>query len=190
MTPHKAPPAFLSTSSITASTPPLNIFTTPIDVFFPLRNTSPHKLMRLNKIPYEDFYAYVANRLPEDAAKEILAFTNCHPYYTQQLAYHVWDMLHYENVTENLLEETIERLVNLHDLDFERLWMSLTRQERRIMQTLSEGNGNTLLRDHSTPTSTTFSALKKLIQKGYVIRTTSYEIEDPFFDRWIKRLNS
>ena len=148
------------------------------------------QLMRLDKIPYEDFYAYVAHRLPEDVAKEILAFTNCHPYYTQQLAYHVWDMLHYENVIENLLEETIERLVNLHDLDFERLWMSLTRQERRIMQILSDGNGNTLLRDHSTPTSTTFSALKKLIQKGYVIRTSTYEIEDPFFDRWIKQRNS
>lgn len=147
------------------------------------------QLMRLNKIPYEDFYAYVAQRLPQDVAKEVLAFTNCHPFYTQQLAYHVWDMLHYENVTENLLEETIERLVNLHDLDFERLWMTLTRQEKRIMQTLSEGKGSYLFRDHSTPTSTTFSALKKLIQKGFVIRTSSYEIEDPFFNRWIKRVN-
>ncbi|MBQ0069975.1 MAG: ATP-binding protein [Bacteroidales bacterium] len=147
------------------------------------------QLMRLDRIPYDDFFGYVSERLPADVSKEILTFTHCHPYYTQQLAYHVWDMLHYESVEEDLIELTIERMVNLHDLDFERLWTSLTRQERRIMQVMSEGKVKTLLKDQSVPTSTTFSALKKLVQKGYVIKTTEYEIEDPFFGRWIKKLN-
>lgn len=56
-------------------------------------------LMRLNKIPYEDFKSYIADRLkdvseqPTQIADEILAFTNCHPYYTQQLSFAVWNNL-------------------------------------------------------------------------------------------------
>jgi hypothetical protein len=30
-----------------------------------------------------------------------------------------------------------------------------------------------------------FSSLKRLTKKGYVIKTDAYEIEDPFFRRWI-----
>ena len=39
--------------------------------------------------------------------------------------------------------------------------------------------------DRSIPTSTTFSVLKKLMKQGYVIKTDQYEIEDPFFKRWV-----
>ena len=52
-------------------------------------------LMRLNKIPYEDFKSYIADRLkdvseqPTQIADEILTFTSCHPYYTQQLSFAV-----------------------------------------------------------------------------------------------------
>ena len=35
------------------------------------------------------------------------------------------------------------------------------------------------------PTSTAFSALKRLSKQGYVIKNGKYEIDDPFFARWI-----
>ena len=35
------------------------------------------------------------------------------------------------------------------------------------------------------PTSTAFSALKRLSKQGYVIKNKKYEIDDPFFARWI-----
>ena len=34
-------------------------------------------------------------------------------------------------------------------------------------------------------TSTTFSAIKRLMKAGYVIRVEDYETEDPFFKTWI-----
>ena len=43
------------------------------------------KLMRLSKIPYDDFHDYIMLRLPthrEDVTADILQFTSCHPYYT------------------------------------------------------------------------------------------------------------
>ena len=35
------------------------------------------------------------------------------------------------------------------------------------------------------PTSTLYSALKRLQKEGYVIYADSYELEDPFFKEWI-----
>ena len=32
---------------------------------------------------------------------------------------------------------------------------------------------------------TTYSAVKRLMQKGFVIKEGTYEIEAPFFKRWI-----
>ena len=37
------------------------------------------------------------------------------------------------------------------------------------------------------PTSTVYSALKRLQKDGYVIYSDHYEIEDPFFKEWILR---
>ena len=35
------------------------------------------------------------------------------------------------------------------------------------------------------PTSTAFSALKRLSKQGYVIKNKKYEIDEPIFARWI-----
>ena len=43
------------------------------------------------------------------------------------------------------------------------------------------------LTQRDLPTSTTFSSLKRLVKNGYVIKTDTYEIEDPFFLRWINK---
>ena len=39
--------------------------------------------------------------------------------------------------------------------------------------------------DRNQPTSTMTSALLRLSKKGYIIRSDRYEIEDPFFRKWI-----
>jgi len=44
--------------------------------------------------------------------------------------------------------------------------------------------GNVQLRTIST--STTYSSLKRLQKAGFVIRTDSFMIEDPFFERWLR----
>ena len=144
------------------------------------------QLMRLTKIPHEDFKQYVAERLNDNLAEEILALTDCHPYYTQQIAAQVWDLVNYEHESTDIISKAVERLVMLHDLDFERLWLNFNKSDRRVLQELSKPNGNNPLADRTTPTSTTFSILKKLMKQGYVIKTDRYEIEDPFFRRWVE----
>lgn len=147
------------------------------------------KLMHLSKIPYEDFRTYVAERLPLKEASQnsvvddILSFTGLHPYYTQQLSAQVWEMLTYDKLLDNVVSEAVNAIIQAHDLDFERLWLSFNRTDRFIMQSLS--NQKNPMQNRQMATSTTFSAIKRLMKAGYVIRTEDYEVEDPFFKTWI-----
>lgn len=147
------------------------------------------KLMHLSKIPYEDFRTYVAERLPLKEASQnsvvddILSFTGLHPYYTQQLSAQVWEMITYDKLFDNVVSEAVNAIIQAHDLDFERLWLSFNRTDRFIMQSLSSNKNP--MQNRQMATSTTFSAIKRLMKAGYVIRTEDYEVEDPFFKIWI-----
>ena len=147
------------------------------------------KVMHLNKIPYED-RSYVAERRPLKKGKsqdsivdEILSFTSLHPYYTQLLSAQVWEMMTYDKFFDGVVSEAVTAIVQTHDLDFERLWLNFNRTDRFIMQTLSSSKNP--LQNRQMATSTTFSAIKRLMKAGYVIRVEDYEIEDPFFKAWI-----
>lgn len=147
-------------------------------------------VMRLGKIPYDDFSVFIIDRIKplandrsDDISREILDFTRCHPYYTQQLASRCWERLAINGIDNDVVEKAIEDLVHAHDLDFERLWMTITRVSRKMLQLLSEGE--TPYQDRSLPTSTSYSSLKKLMKDGLIIKTDTYEIEDPFFKKWI-----
>ena len=150
------------------------------------------KLMHLSKIPYEDFRTYVAERLPLKEASQnsvvddILSFTGLHPYYTQQLSAQVWEMMTYDRLFDNVVSEAVNAIIQAHDLDFERLWLSFNRTDRFIMQSLS--NQKNPMQNRQMATSTTFSAIKRLMKAGYVIRTEDYEVEDPFFKTWILKM--
>lgn len=146
--------------------------------------------MNLKKIPYDDFFAYIMERLPdiEDESKrsicsEILQFTSVHPYYSQQLAASVYNILVHEPGTENPVRAAIRQQVEEHDLDYERLWMTFKRTDRLVLSILAS-NGNPLT-ERSVPSSTAFSSLKRLLKQGFVVRSSSYELEDPFFGEWI-----
>lgn len=151
------------------------------------------KLMYLDKIPYEDFREYIANRLPQKGQdkqdgiiERILAFTNLHPYYTQQLSSQVWEMMTYNHLVEGVVEEAISEIIRTHDLDFERLWLSFNRTDRSILLHLSKGINP--LQNRRVAASTSFSSIKRLVKAGFVIRTKKdYEVEDPFFKEWMIR---
>ena len=146
--------------------------------------------MNLKKIPYPDFFSYITSRLPdmenekkERMANEILQFTNLHPYYSQQLAAATYNIIMYGQTSENAVCQAIRQQVEEHGLDYERLWISLKRTDRKILTLLAKKVNP--LTDRSMPSSTAFSAIKRLIKQGYVIKSTSYELEDPFFGEWV-----
>lgn len=152
-------------------------------------------LMHLNKIPHDDFMRYIEDRLPQsphinktDVATAILNVTKCHPYYTQQLASQVWNIMAFEDAESNIVGMAEDQLTMIHDLDFERLWMNFNKTDRYIMLLLAKGQNVSSVR--TLPSSTMYSGLKRLTQSGYVIKATEYEVEDPFFKNWILRKGS
>lgn len=149
------------------------------------------ELMRLGKLPRQDFYDYLVERLsavfPESCrvlADRILNFTECHPYYSQQLAANVWQIGVLQPKSEDVLQAAVDHIVVSHALDYERIWMGFKRTNRWILQRLASGKS---LQDGEYRTSTIYSALKRLQKDGYAVYSDHYELEDPFFRQWILR---
>jgi len=117
-------------------------------------------------------------------ADRILNHTACHPYYSQQLAANVWNVSVLQPEKEDALEAAIDHIVISHSLDYERLWVNFKRTNKWILQSLAK---NSALQTKEYPTSTIYSALKRMQKEGYVIYSDRYEIEDPFFKEWILR---
>ena len=152
------------------------------------KKTSPFyhfgQMIRMGKIPYDDFHKYITDRIDaEGVADEILQFTACHPYYTQQLASQVWEMTRWKDTRDDIVEKAVVALVEMHDLDYERLWQNMNRTDRNTLKLLALSQMP--MQNRSKASSTSYSSLLRLMKAGYVVRAPQYEIEDPFFRRWI-----
>ncbi len=147
------------------------------------------ELMRLGKLPRDDFYQYLEQRLrdvfqdcSDSIANRILDYTDCHPYYSQQLAATIWQTGVLQPGVEDVFQASIDHIVTSHALDYERIWMGFKRTNRWILQRLATGKP---LQSGEHRTSTIYSALKRLQKEGYVIYSDRYELEDPFYRQWI-----
>ena len=134
------------------------------------------------------FKCYLCERLnflsgADEICDKILEFTQCHPYYTQQLASQVWEIGKQGVVVDDVVNAAIVRLLEFHDLNFERIWLNFNNTDKRILQWLSKGNKPYALM--GVAQSTISSSLKRMLRDGYLIKPAEYELEDPFFRNWI-----
>ena len=122
-----------------------------------------------------------------------MALTKCHPYYTQQLAWHVWETQIGKQTVNGSIEEAVNTILRNHDRDFERLWGSLINTDRKILiglgiTELLPTSSEFLLLMGVSSTSTAGSSLERMVNNGTVLKIDGkYDIEDPFFKEWIKR---
>jgi AAA+ ATPase superfamily predicted ATPase len=154
-------------------------------------------LMTLPKIAKEKFSLFLEERFAAITnqgkllAEAILKITDCHPYYTQQLAFTVWELLIRPDENYDVVEIAANDIVQSHDNDYERLWNNLNRTDMIILTGMSSGSLSPLSDEFSKlygtgASSTVFSTLQRLAQKGILIKEDStYYIDDPFFKRWI-----
>ncbi len=155
-------------------------------------------LLPLDKIPYNEFLLFLSKNLKELTganniiSEKILEITKCHPYYTQQLAFTVWELLFKNSKIKYPVETAVDELMRHHDVDYERLWNTINRTDMKILIGMSISESSPLSekfsKQHETgPSSTVFSSLKRLMQNGFIVKSSSgYEMDDPFFSRWIK----
>lgn len=156
-------------------------------------------LMKLNKIPEIEFLNYLTSRFinitqdtSNDLPQEILKLTNCHPYYTQQLASKVWDLIILQNPVSQLVELAINEIVAVHDYDYERIWNNFNQTDKNILVYYTTNSETPYNQEASQmlkmATSTIYSAVKRLLKSGYLVRSENiFEIDDPFFRIWIQK---
>jgi len=139
-------------------------------------------LMQLKKIPYADFYHYLTKRFErvttksDELSAEILKFTDCHPYYTQQLAFYCWFYLEKNDYSNNTLNSAIVSIIQIHDTDYERLWNTINKTDKKLLIALSK---NDSLDTVPLATSTVYSGIKRLLINGYLVKTEPLWIENP-----------
>ena len=153
-------------------------------------------VMNLSKISAAEFREFLKagfRDLCRDAdalADEIIAVTKCHPYYTQQLAFTVWEKAALKSESEELVSEAVREQLLIHDMDYERIWTGFNTTDRKMLLGISLSElqplSDAFNRAWNTGApSTAFSSLKRLMTDGFVIKTDRYEIDDPFFSRWL-----
>ena len=155
------------------------------------------QLMSLSKISYNDFSDFISSGFENitsenrDLAAQILDITNCHPYYTQQLAFTIWNNWHTGLNFSDIIDLAMNQLTQVHDLDYQRFWQNLNQTDKKILLIIAKGYTNmlaqsTLRQMGIASTSTLFSGLKRLTQQGYIIKEQEkYELDDPFFKIWL-----
>jgi AAA+ ATPase superfamily predicted ATPase len=145
-------------------------------------------LMTIGKIPYENFSDYLSSRMAqvtdngEQLTGEILTFTQCHPYFTQQLAFYCYAHLEYEEYTKQTLEIVVHNVIQAHDNDYSRLWSTIKNTDKRILIALATGEAVAAI---ERPNSTLYSGVRRLTVAGYLIKNNTHSIDDPFFKKWI-----
>jgi len=154
-------------------------------------------VLPLAKLPVRDFMDFLSTGFknrhpkPEAVAGKILDITGAHPYYTQQLAFNVWELLGRNKKSADPVVAACEEIIRNHDIDYERLWNTLNRTDMKILIGLASSEMPPLSSEFSKKyfdgaTSTIFSSLRRLSQNGMVIKTgAGYEIDDPFFEGWL-----
>ncbi len=152
----------------------------------PLEKISPAKFTLF----LEEKFAAITKKSKE-LSSEILGITDSHPYYTQQLAFSVWELLVRSPFTPDMVANASNEIVRSHDNDYERLWNNFNRTDMMVLTGMAASEISPLSDEFSRQfgtgaSSTVFSTLHRLTQKGILLKENSaYKIDDPFFKRWI-----
>lgn len=156
-------------------------------------------VMSLDKIPENEFLNYLSNHFNafteggQTIAQQVLEITHSHPYYTQQLAYVVWEQARDNRKSKMLVENAVEEIIKIHDIDYERVWMTFNQSDKKMLIGLAFSDLSPLSTAFLTAfdlgaSSTAFSCIKRLSETGYLTKVKStYEIDDPFFRLWIRK---
>lgn len=154
-------------------------------------------LMTIGKISMDKFGLFLEERFAgitkqnKKISETILGTTGSHPYYTQQLAFTVWELLGRSGYSPDIVEIAANEIVQSHDNDYERLWNSLNRTDMMVLTGMAATDISPLSDEFSRiygtgAVSTVFSTLQRLTSKGILIKESPvYYLDDPFFKRWI-----
>lgn len=173
----------------------MNLFDNPSMPFYKFGD-----VIYLDKIPEEDFVPFIIKNFTATRknievvfAKQIVELMDRHPYYVQQLSHIVWINTG-NNVTQNIVDKSVELLLEQNSLLYENEYEDISNSQINFLKAiLSNKNGGlssieTINRFH-LGTSANVSKVKNALFKKEIIDTkgSSVFILDPVFALWLKK---
>lgn len=153
----------------------------------------------LNKIEKEHFVKFIsdsflkANKFIEEGfSRELIDVVDNHPYYVQQLAHIIW--VNTTNaVTKNILEESINELIEQNSILYQQIVNSLSNKQINFLKALSKGvtafNSFKVLKKHDIGTSGNVTKIKKvLVNKEIIDINGNISFLDPVFKLWFQKV--
>jgi uncharacterized protein len=161
-------------------------------------------VMRLEKIPADEFAAFVDRRFLRSGMKPepglgaaIVELAGNLPYDVQRLAHETWDEVRGRNrrrATLDDLHQTLRRILAEQQTMFEATWQRLTLQQRAVLRAVVLESGTELLsadvrtRHRLGGPSTVQTALAALVRDDVITREPDgYAVVDSLLREWVAR---
>ena len=161
-------------------------------------------VMRLEKIPADEFAAFVESRFARSGLKPdpglgaaIVELAGNLPYDVQRLAHETWDEvrgLTKRRATLDDLHQALRRLLSEHRMMFEGVWQRLTLAQRAVLRAVVLEAGRELLsadaraRRRLGGSSTVQAALGALVRDEVITREGDrYVVVDSLLREWVAR---
>jgi len=161
-------------------------------------------VMRLEKIPAEEFAAFIDGRFSRSGMKPepglgaaIVELAENLPYDVQRLAHETWDEVRGRNRKRATLEDlhqALRRLLAEHQMIFEAVWQHLTLTQRAALRAVVLEGGRGLLsadariRHRLGGASTVQRALAALVRDDVITRDGDrYAVVDSLLREWVAR---
>lgn len=154
----------------------------------------------LRKIIKDAFSEFISRKfhlgnynITSECISEVLEISECHPFYTQQLCYFLWER---ERETRTVSQESIQsaliRLLEIENQSFVNLWESFSLKQREMIIAIAKDNppsvfSNKFLQKHNLGSASSIQkAIEKLQQREVLLKENGrYIFEDVFFKRWV-----
>ncbi len=158
---------------------------------FPLQKISGNELAKFSK---QKFSAGGIN-IGKNETENIIAATECHPYYFQMLCNILWETCQeHGRITQDYINEAIDILIARESSIYIAIWESLTGKQKNLLAALvgeehPEVFGKKFLAKYMLGTSSSIQkAMKNLLEKDLIRQENgSYVVVDLFFKKWIQR---
>jgi uncharacterized protein len=161
-------------------------------------------VMRLEKIPADEFAAFIDSRFSRSAMKPeaglgaaIVDLAGNLPYDVQRLAHETWDEVRgagSKRATLDDLHQALKRLLAEQQTMFEAVWQRLTLPQRAALRAVVIEEGHALLsadvrtRHRLGGPSTVQAALAALVREDVIMRETGrYAVVDSLLREWVAR---
>ncbi len=161
------------------------------------------KPFHLGPVPANDFKSFIKRkfestkiRISDNLTDEILSFTQCHPYYTQQLCHEVWNLIPPKSTVEkpHVVKATQNVLIS-QNYAFTTIWESLPPSQRALLRGVAiHGGAKIFSREfigrHSLGSASNVQkAAQYLVDRGFLERIDgTYVVADVFHREWLSRI--